>query len=129
MRAIPSLRTAWGCSASSIRSLRRRWRPGRDRRDLAKKVYPDIKVEIIPIVNDFFGHTIDVAGLITGRDLIAQLRGRDLGERVYITNRMLKDGENVFLDDVTVDDAAGELGVPVVPMENGGEPLLKVFLS
>lgn len=98
-------------------------------RDLAKKVYPDIKVEIIPIVNDFFGHTIDVAGLITGRDLIAQLRGRDLGERVYITNRMLKDGENVFLDDVTVDDAAGELGVPVVPMENGGEPLLKVFLS
>lgn len=97
-------------------------------RELAKARYPNINVEIIPIVNDFFGHTIDVAGLITGRDLIAQLKGRDLGERVYITNRMLKDGENVFLDDVTTDDAARELGVPVIPMDNGGEPLLKVFM-
>lgn len=98
-------------------------------RDMAKRKYPDIRVEIVPIVNDFFGHTIDVAGLITGRDLIAQLKGRDLGERVYITNRMLRDGENVFLDDVTTEDAARELGVPVIPMESGGEPLLEVFLS
>ncbi len=98
-------------------------------RDLAKQKFPNINVEIIPIVNDFFGHTIDVAGLITGKDLIAQLKGRDLGGKVYITNRMLKDGENIFLDDVTVEEAARELGVPVIPMENGGEPLLEVFLS
>ncbi len=98
-------------------------------RDLAKAKFPNIQVEIVPVVNDFFGHTIDVAGLITGRDLIAQLRGRDLGERVYITNRMLRDGGNVFLDDVTLRDAESALGVPVTPIDNGGEELLKVFLS
>ncbi len=98
-------------------------------RDLARTKYPGIRVEVIPIVNDFFGHTIDVAGLITGRDLIAQLRSRDLGERVYITNRMLRDGEDVFLDDVTVEEASRALGVPVTPMENGGEQLLQVFLA
>ena len=98
-------------------------------RELAREKFPGIRVEIVPIVNDFFGRTIDVAGLITGRDLIAQLRGRDLGERVYITNRMLRDGESVFLDDVTLEDAEKALGVPVVPMDNGGEELLKVFLG
>ncbi len=98
-------------------------------RDLARAKYPNIRVDIIPIVNDFFGHSIDVAGLITGRDLIAQLRGRDLGERVYITNRMLRDGKNVFLDDVTVEEAEAALGVPVTPMDNGGERLLEVFLA
>lgn len=98
-------------------------------RELAREKFPGIRVEVVPIVNDFFGRTIDVAGLITGRDLIAQLRGRDLGERVYITNRMLRDGEGVFLDDVTLEDAEKALGVPVVPMDNGGEELLKVFLG
>ena len=98
-------------------------------RDLAREKFPNIHVDIIPIVNDFFGHTIDVAGLITGKDLIAQLRGRDLGRRVYITNRMLRDGEGVFLDDVTVEEASRELGVPVIPMDNGGEALLRIFLS
>lgn len=98
-------------------------------RDMARRKFPNTAVEIYPIANDFFGHTIDVAGLITGRDLIAQLKGRDLGERLYITNRMLKDGEEVFLDDVTVSDVSLELGVPVIPMDNGGGPLLNVFLS
>ncbi len=98
-------------------------------RDLAREKFPEIRVEIVPIVNDFFGHTIDVAGLITGKDLIAQLKGKDLGGRVYITNRMLRDGEGVFLDDVTVEEASRALGVPVIPMENGGEALLRVFLA
>lgn len=98
-------------------------------RDRARRRFGNIRVDVHPIVNDFFGHTIDVAGLITGRDIIAQLKGRDLGERLYITNRMLRDGENVLLDDVTVEDLTRELGVPVVPMDNGGEPLLNVFLS
>ena len=95
----------------------------------ARGKFPTINGRVYPIVNDFFGHTIDVAGLITGRDLIAQLRGRELGKRLYITNRMLRDGGGVFLDDVTVPEVSRELGVEVVPMDNGGAELLRAFLS
>lgn len=96
---------------------------------LAKEKFPDIRGMIYPIVNDFFGHTIDVAGLITGRDLISQLSGKELGRRLYITNRMLRDGGDVFLDDVTLPEVEGALGVEVVPMESGGAELLRAFLS
>ncbi len=95
----------------------------------AKERFPGIKGQVRPIVNNFFGHTVDVAGLITGQDLIAQLRGLDLGERVYITNRMLRDGGGVFLDDVTLEDAQRELGVPVIPLENDGGVLLDAMME
>ena len=49
-----------------------------------------------PIRNDFFGETIVVAGLVTGGDLIAQLRGKKLGERLLIPANMLRHGERVF---------------------------------
>lgn len=89
----------------------------------------NINGEVVAIVNDFFGHTIDVAGLITGGDLIAQLRGRDLGERVLIPSKMLRHGEGVFLDDVTLDEAAEALGVPVVPIGSSGQELLDAMLG
>ena len=72
-----------------------------------------IKGQVVAIVNDFFGHTIDVAGLVTGGDLIAQLRGRELGRRLLIPHTMLRHGEGVFLDDVTLEQVSAELGVPV----------------
>lgn len=78
----------------------------------------------MPIVNDFFGHTIDVAGLVTGGDLIRQLKGRELGERVLIPHTMLRHGEGVFLDDVTLEQASAELGVPVTPIGGSGDELL-----
>lgn len=78
---------------------------------------------IFPIVNDFLGHSIDVAGLITGGDLIAQLRGKDLGARLLIPVNMLRHGEGVFLDDVTVEDVSAALGVPVRVVRQDGEDL------
>ena len=96
---------------------------------MAHERHPKIDGRVYAIKNDFFGHSIDVAGLITGKDLIAQLRGRELGKRLYITNRMLKDGENVFLDDVTTDDVERELGVPVIPISGGGDALLTVMMD
>ena len=56
------------------------------------------KGTVYPIVNHFFGETITVSGLVTGKDLIAQLKGRDLGERLLIPINMLRHGEDVFLD-------------------------------
>ena len=89
----------------------------------------NIKGQVYAVVNDFFGHTIDVAGLVTGGDLIAQLKGRDLGERVLIPHNMLRHGEGVFLDDVTLEEASAALGVPVVPIGSSGAELLNAMLG
>lgn len=88
-----------------------------------------IKGRVVPIVNDFFGHTIDVAGLVTGGDLIRQLKGHELGERVLIPHTMLRHGEGVFLDDVTLEQASAELGVPVTPIGGSGDELLAAMLG
>ena len=88
---------------------------------LVQQNCPALKGTVYPIVNDFFGHTITVSGLITGKDLIAQLKGKDLGQRLLIPSNMLRSGEQVFLDDVTVDEVSKALGVPVtvVAAEDG----------
>ena len=78
------------------------------------------KYTIYAIENDFFGHSINVAGLITGGDLINQLRGRELGERVFISQNMLRRLEQDFLDDVTLEQASEALGVPIYPTEADG---------
>lgn len=95
----------------------------------AHKKCGKIDGQVCAIVNDFFGHTIDVAGLVTGGDLIAQLRGKDLGERVLIPHTMLRHGEGVFLDDVTLEEASAALGVPVTPIGGSGGELLDAMLG
>ena len=88
-----------------------------------------VKGQVIAIQNDFFGHTIDVAGLITGQDLIAQLKGRELGRRLLIPVNMLRHGEDVFLDDVTVADVERELNVKVCPVNQDGFDLCDLIFE
>lgn len=84
--------------------------------------------KVVEIRNDFFGHRVSVAGLITGQDLIAQLKGCDLGERVLISANMLRDGGDVFLDDYTPQQVSDAIGVPIVPVEiDGADLLAKIF--
>ena len=83
-----------------------------------------IEGRVYPIANRFFGETITVAGLVTGGDLIEQLRGKELGQRLLIPASMLRSGENVFLDDISTGDVERELGVPVVPVPQDGYELL-----
>lgn len=85
--------------------------------------------QVIAIRNDFFGHTIDVAGLITGQDLITQLKGKELGGRLLIPVNMLRHGGDVFLDDLHVSDVERELGVPVTVVEQDGFDLLDAMLG
>jgi len=85
--------------------------------------------QVIAIVNDFFGHSIDVAGLITGQDLIAQLKGKDLGKRLLIPVNMLRHGGDVFLDDIHVSDVETALGVPVTVVDQDGFDLLDAILD
>ena len=95
-------------------------------RSLAEKAArrdPAIRGTIYPVVNDFFGHTIDVAGLVTGGDIIRQLTGKELGKRLLIPRNMLRQGEGVFLDDVTLPELSEKLGVPVRVVEQDGGDL------
>lgn len=84
---------------------------------------------VVPIVNHFFGETIVVAGLVTGRDLIDQLRGKYLGERLLLPDNMLRYHENVFLDDVTVEEVEVALGVPLTFVEQDGGALWDAILG
>lgn len=98
--------------------------------DEAAKTWHNLSVQVYPIVNDFFGHTITVAGLVTGRDLIAQLKGKDLGEELLIPDVMFKYHEDVFLDDVSLEEVQEALGVSVsiVPTADGYD-LLRCVLG
>ncbi len=81
------------------------------------------------IRNDFFGESVNVAGLLTGQDLIAQLQGRELGKRLLISVSMLRYGGDVFLDDTPLSAVSEALGVPVIPVPNDGEAVLRAFLN
>lgn len=85
--------------------------------------------EVYAIENEFFGKTVDVAGLVTGKDLIEQLRGKPLAKRLLIPAVMLRHGEPVFLDDTTVADVERELSVEVIAVENDGDKLLFAMLD
>ena len=84
--------------------------------DMTREKCGNIDGKVYPVVNHFFGETITVSGLITGADLLEQLKGRELGARLLIPDNMLRAGERVFLDDVTVEELEKALGVPVVPV-------------
>ena len=91
--------------------------------------YEDLQGSVFPIVNNFFGSSIDVSGLITGEDLISQLKGKELGSRLLISSNMIRRAEKDFLDDVTLRQAEKELGVPIIPVEQDGFALLDAMLG
>lgn len=96
--------------------------------DEAAETCDNLNGRVYAIENRFFGGGVSVAGLITGGDLIAQLRGKPLGERVLISENMLRDGGDVFLDDVTPEQVEQALGVPLVPVRiDGGDLLDRIF--
>ena len=84
--------------------------------------YPGLDYTLYTIYNDYFGRTITVAGLVTATDIIAQLKGKDLGAYLIIPDVMLRD--DTFLDDLTVSDVERELSVPVRVASDGAEGLL-----
>ena len=86
-------------------------------------------VDVYAIENDFFGHSITVAGLVTGQDLIAQLKGKDLHGRLLIPSVMLRAEGDVFLDDVSVEDVERALGVRLVVVNNDGAELLEAIVG
>jgi NifB/MoaA-like Fe-S oxidoreductase len=88
--------------------------------EIARERFPKLRGRVYAIENDFFGHSINVAGLVTGGDLINQLKGKELGERLFISQNMLRRKEQDFLDDVKLEEASAALGVPIYPTEADG---------
>ena len=96
-------------------------------RDLEAK-FPAVHCQVIPVLNDFYGHTVTVAGLLTGQDLLAQLRGRELGSAVLLSETCLRH-DDVFLDDMTREELEEALGVRVIKNAVDGYVLLDTVLG
>lgn len=75
--------------------------------------FPNIEANVISIDNDFFGHDITVAGLLTGGDIIKQLKLIELGDKLLLPNVLLKSGETILLDDVDLDDIKKALNIEI----------------
>lgn len=97
------------------------------------EAFPNIHIHVYAIRNDFFGETITVSGLVTGQDLIAQLRqeqekGVQLGDTLLIPSTMVRSGEKIFLDDCTMQEVEDALGMCLVAVESGGKDFVDAVL-
>ena len=87
-----------------------------------------LTIRIAAIRNDFFGNEITVSGLLTGHDIIEQLRNTELGEVVLLPKNLLRSGEETLLDDLTLTDISEVLGVPVRAVDTTGEAFADAVL-
>jgi NifB/MoaA-like Fe-S oxidoreductase len=90
---------------------------------------PGLLGRVYKIHNDFFGHSITVAGLICGQDLISQLSGKELGEVLYISSNMLRSEGDLFLDSISLREAEEALGVRIVAVPTDGYEFIKAILE
>lgn len=88
-----------------------------------------MKVNIYPVRNEYFGEGVTVTGLITGNDIYNQLKDKQLGEELFIPMSMLKNGEPIFLDDMTVNELSIKLNIKIKPVAVEGESLLMALQS
>ena len=91
--------------------------------------FSGIEINVYKIINNFFGENITVSGLITGQDLKAQLNGKELGEALLIPCNMLRSGEKIFLDDMTVGELENALQVSVNIVESSGKDFLQAVVD
>ena len=90
--------------------------------------FPDIRILVYPIRNDFFGERITVTGLLTGQDILGQLQGEELGEILCLPENLLRSGEHVLLDDITVEEIAGTLQVRTDIVKSSGYDFVDAFV-
>jgi putative radical SAM enzyme (TIGR03279 family) len=94
-----------------------------------KTKYPKVNVEVYTILNNYFGNEITVAGLITGGDITAQLKEQKLGEALLIPDVMLRNGETVLLDDVTVEEMENALQTKIRIVQSDGKSFIDSIIS
>ena len=89
----------------------------------------NLTCNVVPIVNDFFGDTITVAGLVTGGDLLKQLQGRELGDALLLPDVMLRREGDIFLDDVSLEELSEALQIQIITVPNNGYALLDAVVG
>lgn len=97
--------------------------------DRLMAVYPRLKINVYEIKNDFYGHSITVAGLITAGDLINQLKGKQLNGLLLIPEVMLMADGNLFLDNYSVEDVEKALGVNIDTVLSDGVDLVNKIIG
>lgn len=90
---------------------------------------PNVQIDVYKIINNFFGDTITVSGLVTATDIIDQLKDKNLGETLYIPRSMLKADEEIFLDNITLENLSDIMGLEVVPCLNEGKDFIDKILK
>lgn len=91
--------------------------------------FPNIKIHIHTIKNEFFGENITVAGLITGGDLIEQLREKALGKSLLLPDVLLRHGESILLDDITIEDIERTLQTRISIVQSDGKSFIDSILN
>jgi len=97
--------------------------------DRLNQKYPNLSVRIYPITNYFFGEKITVSGLMTGQDLLGQLKHKELGSRLLLPQNAFRDNDTILLDDMYVEDLEKELNIPITIVENSGKEFIKAILN
>ncbi|WP_234121086.1 DUF512 domain-containing protein [Clostridium hydrogenum] len=95
--------------------------------DMIMNKEKNIKISVIKVINEFFGEKITVAGLLTGKDIIKYLKMSEIGEYIILPKNMLKSDENIFLDDVSIEDVENELNRKVIVCDYSGEDLIQII--
>ena len=90
---------------------------------------PELSIHVYEIRNDFFGEMITISGLLTGQDIIAQLKGKHLGEKLLLPQNVLRSGEEVFLDDITVSELENALQVKLDIVKSSGYDFVNAVLG
>jgi len=99
---------------------------------IAEKVenkFPCVKIDVHCIKNNFFGGFITVSGLLTGTDIIDQLKDKELGESLILPKNLLRSGERTLLDDFTVEDIEKTLEVKIKIADESGTSLIMAILE
>ena len=97
--------------------------------DKVREKFPNVHAEVYAIRNDFFGERITVSGLLTGQDIMAQLKDKPLGERLILPANLLRSGEDVLLDDYHVPDIEKALNIPIRIGESTGRDFLDSLIE
>lgn len=97
--------------------------------DKINKKFPNVNVHVYKIINDYFGHSITVTGLLTGQDICSQLSGKELGDNLLLPTNTLKADENIFLDDMTLEEFEKNLQINTIIVKSSGMDFVKNIIN